>query len=82
MVLKDSQTTRRRFLVGAAGLATAGATFRFPTPALAQGAALKVGLMLPYSGTFAKLGKFVDDGFRLYVEQQGGKLGGRTVEFV
>jgi ABC-type branched-subunit amino acid transport system substrate-binding protein len=38
--------------------------------------------MLPYSGTFAKLGKFNDDGFRLHVEQQGGPLGGRRIEFV
>ncbi len=38
--------------------------------------------MLPYSGTFAKLGKFIDDGFRLYVEREGGSLGGRRIEFV
>ena len=73
---------RRSFLMGSAGLLTAGAAFRFPTPAIAQGAPLKVGLMLPYSGTFAKLGKFIDDGLRLYVEQQGGALGGRRIEFV
>ncbi|MGL4240014.1 MAG: ABC transporter substrate-binding protein [Beijerinckiaceae bacterium] len=73
---------RRSLLLGSAGLLTAGAAFRFPTPAIAQGSPLKVGLMLPYSGTFAKLGKFIDDGFRLYVEQQGGSLGGRRIEFV
>jgi branched-chain amino acid transport system substrate-binding protein len=74
--------SRRRFLTGTAGLATLGGASHFPMPALAQGVPLKVGLMLPYSGTFAKLGKFVDDGFRLYVEQQGGKLGRRDVSFV
>ncbi len=73
---------RRGFLMGSAGLLTTASAFRFPTPAIAQGAPLKVGLMLPYSGTFAKLGKFIDDGFRLYVEQQGGSLGGRRIEFV
>jgi branched-chain amino acid transport system substrate-binding protein len=73
---------RRSLLLGSAGLLTAGAAFRFPTPAIAQGAPLKVGFMLPYSGTFAKLGKFIDDGFRLYVEQNGGSLGGRRIEFV
>ncbi len=76
------QLNRRGFLMGSAGLLTAGAALRFPTPALAQGAPLKVGFMLPYSGTFAKLGKFIDDGFRLYVEQNGGSLGGRRIEFV
>ena len=75
-------TSRRRFLGGAAAFTTGAAAFRFPTPAIAQGAPLKVGFMLPYSGTFAKLGKFVDDGFRLYVERQGGSLGGRRIEFV
>nr|WP_245902151.1 ABC transporter substrate-binding protein [Phreatobacter oligotrophus] len=68
--------------MGAAALTTGAAGFRFPTPAIAQGAPLKVGFMLPYSGTFAKLGKFIDDGFRLYVERQGGSLGGRRIEFV
>ncbi len=49
---------------------------------LAQGAKLKVGLMLPYTGTFAALGTAIENGFRLYVAEQGGKLGGREVEFV
>jgi branched-chain amino acid transport system substrate-binding protein len=81
-ILSPNPLNRRGFLLGSAGLLTAGSVFRFPTPAIAQGAPLKVGLMLPYSGTFAKLGKFIDDGFRLYVEQNGGSLGGRRIEFV
>ncbi len=43
---------------------------------------IKVGLMLPSSGTFANLGKDVMDGFKLYVTEQGGKLGGRPVEYI
>ena len=43
---------------------------------------LKVGLMLPATGTFAVLGTAVENGFKLYVSEQGGKLGGREVEFV
>ena len=43
---------------------------------------LKVGLMLPATGTFAALGTAIDNGFRLYVAEQGGKLGGREIEFV
>jgi branched-chain amino acid transport system substrate-binding protein len=50
--------------------------------ALAQGAKLKVGLMLPYTGTYAALGVAIENGFRLYVQEQGGKLGGREIEFV
>ena len=43
---------------------------------------LKVGLMLPYTGTFAALGNAIENGFRLYVTEQGGKLSGREIEFV
>jgi len=74
--------TRRALLSGAAGTVTLAAAPQIFSPAIAQGAPLKVGLMLPYTGTFAKLGQFIDNGFRLYVEQQGGKLGGREIAFV
>jgi branched-chain amino acid transport system substrate-binding protein len=42
---------------------------------------LKVGLMLPATGTFASLGAAIENGFRLYVAEQGGKLAGREIEF-
>ncbi|MBC5763060.1 ABC transporter substrate-binding protein [Ramlibacter albus] len=48
----------------------------------AQSGPVKVGLMLPYSGTFTDLGKGVTNGFKLYVQEQGGKLGGRPVEYL
>lgn len=48
----------------------------------AQTGPVKVGLMLPSSGTFADLGKGVTNGFKLYVQEQGGNLGGRTVEYI
>ncbi|HOY33845.1 MAG TPA: ABC transporter substrate-binding protein [Piscinibacter sp.] len=50
--------------------------------AQAQSAKLKVGLMLPATGTFAALGTAIENGFRLYVAEQGGKLAGREIEFV
>ena len=43
---------------------------------------IKVGLMLPYTGTYAALGNMIENGFRLYVQEQGGKLGGRDIQFV
>ena len=43
---------------------------------------LKVGFMLPYTGTYAALGNAIENGFRLYVQEQGGKLGGREIEYV
>jgi branched-chain amino acid transport system substrate-binding protein len=44
-------------------------------------APLKVGLMLPSTGTFAALGDMIERGFKLHVEEQGGKLGGRTIQY-
>ncbi|MGP9813983.1 ABC transporter substrate-binding protein [Rhodopseudomonas sp. NSM] len=82
MIRRLPPLSRRALLTGAAGAATLAVAPRFATPAIAQTAPLKVGLMLPYTGTFAKLGQFIDEGFRLRVEQIGGKLGGRDVTFV
>jgi branched-chain amino acid transport system substrate-binding protein len=42
---------------------------------------VKVGFMLPYTGTYAALGNAIENGFKLYVQEQGGKLGGREVEY-
>lgn len=63
-------------------LATAAACAALALPASAQSTGkLKVGLMLPYTGTFAALGTAIENGFRLHVAEQGGKLGGREIEF-
>ncbi|TDM09666.1 MAG: ABC transporter permease [Ideonella sp. MAG2] len=61
--------------------ALAAATLLVAAPAHAQGQKLKVGLMLPYTGTFAALGTAIENGFRLHLAEQGGKIGGREVEF-
>jgi branched-chain amino acid transport system substrate-binding protein len=67
--------TRIAFAAAALALAT-------PLAALAQAQGkLKVGLMLPYTGTFAALGTAIENGFRLHLAEQGGKLAGREVEF-
>ncbi len=50
-------------------------------PAAAQAPKVKVGLMLPYSGTYAALGNAITNGFKLAVTENGGKLGGREIEF-
>src|SRR5215510_15567377 len=65
-----------------AALALAATASLMVGSASAQGSKLKVGLMLPYTGTFAALGVAIENGFRLYVGEQGGKLGGRELEFV
>src|SRR5882757_4361467 len=63
-------------------LIAAAAVVLAAPPATAQTAPkLKVGLMLPASGTYAALGTAIENGFKLYVSEQGGKLAGREVEF-
>jgi branched-chain amino acid transport system substrate-binding protein len=62
-------------------LATA-AVAAVSSTAFAQGQPpLKVGLMLPATGTYAALGSAIENGFKLYIDEQGGKLGGRSIEY-
>jgi branched-chain amino acid transport system substrate-binding protein len=77
--LGGSKFDRRDFLK--AGAAVAGVA-GFPSIVRAQGAKIKVGLMLPYTGTFAPLGVAIENGFRLALQESGGKFGGREIEFV
>jgi len=60
----------------------AGSAAALATPAIAQGAPLKVGLMLPFSGTFAALGENIAAAFELCLQENGGKFGGRAVTLV
>jgi len=62
-------------------LAAALALAFVASPALAQDK-IKVGLMLPYTGTYAALGNAITNGFKLAVSEQGGKLGGKEIEYV
>jgi branched-chain amino acid transport system substrate-binding protein len=52
------------------------------TPAIAQDTTLRIGLMLPFSGTFAALGEAIASAFDMRVKEAGGKMGGRKVELV
>ena len=51
-------------------------------PAFAQGAPLRIGLMLPYSGTFAALGENITAAFELHLAERGGRMGGRPVQVI
>lgn len=74
----------RRILTAALVAAGVGAAGAGVVGAGAANAAdpLKIGMLLTLSGPPAVLGKHINDGFQLYVEQQGGKLGGRDVEML
>ncbi|MGE0223886.1 MAG: ABC transporter substrate-binding protein [Acetobacteraceae bacterium] len=71
--------SRRTVLASVAGGVAASALYR---PAIAQNAPLKVGLMLPFSGTYAALGENIAAAFEMSVKDQGGTLGGRAVTLV
>ena len=72
--MKISHISRRVVVAAAVSLAMPMAMAQAP-------AKLKVGFMLPATGTFAALGAAIENGFMLYVNEQGGKIGGREVEF-
>jgi len=73
-------TTRRVLLGGAA--ATVASAVALSCPAVAQGSPLRVGLMLPFSGTFAALGENIAAAFELHLQERGGRMGGRPVQVV
>src|SRR5438132_9567348 len=68
--------SRRTFLGATAASLAAGRVFS-ATPAR-----LRIGLLLPYSGTYAALGHNITDAMKLAASEHGGKLGGREVEWV
>ncbi len=76
--------SRRRTLAGlgaAAGLAAAGS---LPPMRLAVAARSKVrlGILLPYSGTYASLGEAITNGMMLGLGEADNRLGGREIEIV
>ena len=72
--------SRRRMLGGSAALVAASSV---PTGwAIAQAKPLKVGLMLPYSGTFAKLGENITFAVEQLIAEKGGMLGGREIQLI
>lgn len=43
---------------------------------------LRIGFIAPITGIFAQVGKDMSDGFQLYLDEHGGKLGGMDVKFI
>ena len=71
--------SRRAFVAAGGALAATGA---LQAPFVrAQPARLKVGLMLPATGTFAALGTAITNGFKMAIGELGGKAGGREIEY-
>ncbi len=74
--------SRRTLLRGAGGVAAVGAFSAMPFVRTRAAEAVKVGLMLPYSGTYAKLGENITFAIEMMLAERGGMLGGRPVEFI
>ena len=79
---KHVSALSRRRLLTLAGAGAASLTLPLARPAIAQARPIKVGLLLPYSGTYAQLGEAITRAMELYVKQQGGALAGRSITFV
>ena len=43
---------------------------------------LRIGFIAPLTGIFAQTGKDMANGFQMYLDEHGGKLGGATVKFI
>jgi branched-chain amino acid transport system substrate-binding protein len=74
--------TRRRFLSLTAGATATALAAPYIRPSWAQSGPIKVGLLLPYSGTYAQLGGAITQAMELWVQEQGGSMAGREISFV
>jgi branched-chain amino acid transport system substrate-binding protein len=79
--MKKTQNSFRRVGAILAAVAVAGVLLPAGTTLAQQQGKLKIGLMLPYTGTYAALGTAITNGFKLAVEENGGKIAGREIEY-
>jgi branched-chain amino acid transport system substrate-binding protein len=80
MTDNNSRMSRRSVIKSGAAFAAASGV---PSGwAIAQPKPVKVGLMLPYSGTFAKLGENITFAVEMVIAEKGGKFGGREIQVI
>jgi branched-chain amino acid transport system substrate-binding protein len=72
---------RRTFLTGTAA-GTAAATLHFPTPALAQAAPFKIGLLTVKTGPLAQGGIQMEQGIATLLKEKSNTLAGRNMELL
>lgn len=74
--------TRRLVLArSAAAVGAASTGLLLPEIVRAQSSKIRIGIMLPATGTFAQTGQACDNGFRMAMEEAGNKVGGRDIEW-
>jgi branched-chain amino acid transport system substrate-binding protein len=74
-----SISDRRRFLAGTSALA--GMSFLSLAGCNKNTDSIRVGFMLPYTGTYAKLGMAIENGFKLALSELGDNPFGKPIEF-
>jgi branched-chain amino acid transport system substrate-binding protein len=73
--------TRRKFMAGTAA-GVAAATFKFPAPAIAQGATFKLGLLTVKTGPLAQGGIQMEQGIVTFLKEKANTLSGQKIEFI
>src|ERR1022692_4446963 len=73
--------TRRKF-IAATATGAALATFKFPTPAVAQAAPFKLGLLTVKTGPLAQGGIQMEQGLTTFLKEKDFTLAGRKVELI
>jgi branched-chain amino acid transport system substrate-binding protein len=79
--LTSRKVSRRALLAGTAAGAAAALT-RFPSPAIAQAAPFKLGLLTVKTGPLAQGGIQMEQGVLTYLKETNYTMGGRKVDFV
>lgn len=73
---------RRAFFLTVSALTILGLAAAVHGQAPAVRPPVKVGLILGYTGVFAEIAKEVNEGFRLALEERGGRAAGRTIQVI
>ena len=76
------QLTRRKFLAGASMGAAALAAGPWVIRAGAQGGAVKIGVVLPYTGVYAVLGESITQAMELVFARENWTVAGRKIEMI
>jgi branched-chain amino acid transport system substrate-binding protein len=74
--------TRRSLLAGGSAVAAGAALGPWVRRSHAQGAPVKIGVLLPYSGVYAVLGESITQGMELVFARENWTVAGRKIEMI
>ncbi|MFN3659157.1 MAG: ABC transporter substrate-binding protein [Pseudolabrys sp.] len=77
-----SRKFTRRQVMAATAAGAAAATFKFPAPAIAQGAPFKIGLLTVKTGPLAQGGIQMEQGINVLLKQRNNTFAGRKIELL